>query len=164
MGIQHTTSQSSPRPPPVTTKSVCISLHVLRGHEGGLSSDCFGHLCAQHFHFRHSVIWLLAILWFMDRYLLKKGHAKRGRGLPTSTVWRQFITQGPHHYNVFAGSSKPVFTRGSGLVAIFNSCKKSDRFLASTAFDYEFESTEGQRTEAEYSPDNFNGVTEGRRE
>lgn len=62
---------------------------------------------------------------------------------------------------VFAGSSKPVLRK---VVAIFNSCMKVDRFLASTAFDYVFESTEGQRTEAEYSPDNFIGVTEGRRE
>ena len=64
------------RPPPVTTESVCISLHVLRGHEGRFFSDCFGRLYAPHF--RH--YW--PFLWSMDRYLLKKGHAKRG--LPTS--------------------------------------------------------------------------------
>ena len=46
----------APRPPPVTTESVCISLHVLRGHEGRFFSDCFGRLYAQQF--RHSVIWL----------------------------------------------------------------------------------------------------------
>ena len=62
---------------------------------------------------------------------------------------------------MFAGSSKPVVRKAA--VAIFNSCKKVDRFLASTAFDYVFQNTEGQRTEAEYSPDNFVGVTEGRR-
>ena len=70
----------APRPPPVTTESVCISLHVLRGHEGRFFSDCFGRLYAQHF--RHSVLYLvIGPFWSMDRYLLKKGHAKRG--LPT---------------------------------------------------------------------------------
>ena len=71
------------------------------------------------------------------------------------------LRKDPHHHNVFAGSSKPVLRK---VVAVFNSCKKVDRFLASIAFDYDFESAEGQRTEAEYSPDNFIGVTEGRRE
>ena len=56
----------APRPPPVTTESVCISLHVLRGHEGRSLRFISGY-------------W--PFLWSMDRYLLKKGHAKRG--LPT---------------------------------------------------------------------------------
>ena len=64
----------APRPPPVTTESVCISLHVLRGHEGRFFSDCFGRLYAQRF--RHSVIWLLAIFMVYGSLLTEKRSCK----------------------------------------------------------------------------------------
>ena len=71
-----------PRPPPVTTESVCISLHVLKGHEGRFFfSDCFGPTCVLSI-FVTPLSGYRPFLWSMDRYLLKKRHAKRG--LPTS--------------------------------------------------------------------------------
>ena len=64
----------APRPLPVTTESVCISLRVLRGHEGRFFSDCFGRLYAPHF--RHSVISLLAIFMVYGSLLTEKRSCK----------------------------------------------------------------------------------------
>lgn len=64
------------------------------------------------------------------------------------------------HASVLCSRAQNRCTHGLGLRSFCGSWKG---FWLSIAFDYVFSSTEGQRAETEYKPDNFIGVTEGRR-